>query len=70
MGITVAIDDFGTGHSSLAYLRESPVGSIIDLARHLLVPVVAEGLEDDETAARLRSIGGALGQGYVFSNAP
>ncbi len=92
MGVTIAIDDFGTGHSSLAYLRELPVGeikidksfvlgmredrfdeaivcSIIDLARHLVVPVVAEGIEDELTAQRLHDLGCSFGQGYRFSRA-
>ena len=42
---------------------EAIVCSIIDLARHLLVPVVAEGIEDAAVAERLRREGCAIGQG-------
>ena len=89
LGVTIAVEDFGTGHSSMAYLKQLPIGeikidksfvmnmaedrfdeaivcSIIDLARHLLVPVVAEGIEDLAIADRLRAAGCAFGQGYGF----
>ena len=46
---------------------EAIVCSIIDLARHLLVPVVAEGIEDAAVAERLRREGCAIGQGYGFA---
>ena len=45
---------------------EAIVCSIIDLARHLLVPVVAEGIEDLAIGERLRAAGCAFGQGYGF----
>ena len=89
LGITIALDDFGTGHSSLAYLKNFPVGeikidksfvlsmltdrsdeaivrSIVDLARNLELPVVAEGVEDRETLERLRDLGCGKAQGYLF----
>ncbi|MFZ6002587.1 MAG: putative bifunctional diguanylate cyclase/phosphodiesterase [Actinomycetota bacterium] len=48
---------------------EAIVCSIIDLARHLLIPVVAEGIEDDLTAQHLSDVGCAFGQGYAFARA-
>jgi EAL domain-containing protein (putative c-di-GMP-specific phosphodiesterase class I) len=40
---------------------------ILDLARALGKLVVAEGIEKEEQAARLREYGCTLGQGYLFS---
>ena len=42
------------------------VRAVIDLTRDLLVTVVAEGVEDVETAAWLRDHGCDIGQGYYF----
>ena len=40
---------------------------IVDLARTLGKLVVAEGIEREDQAARLREYGCALGQGYLFA---
>jgi diguanylate cyclase (GGDEF)-like protein len=42
------------------------VRAVLDLTRDLLVTVVAEGVEDAETAAWLRDHGCDIGQGYYF----
>lgn len=43
------------------------VRSLIDLAHQLELTVVAEGVEDDETARILRDCGCDAAQGYLFS---
>ncbi len=43
------------------------VKSIIDLGHNLSLNVVAEGVEDQETVARLKSLGCDVLQGYYFS---
>ncbi|HEX5268527.1 MAG TPA: EAL domain-containing protein, partial [Acidimicrobiales bacterium] len=43
------------------------VGATIDLARHLELDVVAEGIEDGLTWERLRQLGCARAQGYYLS---
>ena len=43
------------------------VTSLIDLAHHLGLQVIAEGIEDAEVADRLRRLGCEYGQGYFFS---
>ena len=48
---------------------EAVVRSTIDLAHSLGKTVVAEGVEDQATADRLRELGCELGQGYLYSHA-
>jgi EAL domain-containing protein (putative c-di-GMP-specific phosphodiesterase class I) len=43
------------------------VETILGLARHLRLRVVAEGVEDERTRDRLASMGCDVGQGYLFS---
>ncbi len=45
---------------------ESVVKAIVTLAADLGVPTVAEGVEDEQTAARLRALGVTAAQGYLF----
>ena len=45
----------------------SIVGSIVDLARHLGLRVVAEGIETDEVIERLTELGCEIGQGYLIA---
>lgn len=89
-GLVFSVDDFGTGFSSLAMLRDLPVGQIkIDrsfvsrmtasnsdhaivestafLAHNLDCTVVAEGVEDEQTAALLSALGCDYAQGYYYS---
>ena len=44
------------------------VGSIIDIARKLGLPTVAEGIETSAQMAVLRSMGCDIGQGFLFSH--
>lgn len=43
------------------------VGAIYDIARQLDMRVVAEGIERPDQVDNLRRLGGALGQGFLFS---
>ncbi|MDP9344687.1 MAG: amino acid permease [Actinomycetota bacterium] len=43
------------------------VGAIINMARGLGVDVIAEGIETEQQADRLRSLGCERGQGYLFA---
>ncbi len=56
------VRDMASGGPSLAIVR-----STIELARSLGLTVVAEGIEDQETAETLREIGCDLAQGYYFA---
>ncbi|MFT5162956.1 MAG: EAL domain-containing protein (putative c-di-GMP-specific phosphodiesterase class I) [Alteromonadaceae bacterium] len=81
--IGISIDDFGTGYTSLNYLRKFPINEVkIDcslvtelsqsatnaaITRKLELDVVAVGIEDDKTAAKLRGMGCSKAQGYLYS---
>ena len=41
--------------------------SIIELSKTLQLETVVEGIEKPEELARLRAVGGSLGQGYLFA---
>ncbi|MCL3861347.1 bifunctional diguanylate cyclase/phosphodiesterase [Actinotalea sp. K2] len=95
IGVRVAIDDFGIGNTSIAQLRDLPVGvlkidrlfvsdlsqgtdrpgsqavikAMVDLAHSFGMQVVAEGVEDGNTAARLLALGVDLAQGFWYSPA-
>lgn len=43
------------------------VGGLIDIARKLGMPVVAEGIETERQAELLRGLGCVLGQGYLYA---
>ena len=46
---------------------EAIVTAVLSMGRALGVHVVAEGVETEEQAARLRTLGCKLAQGYLFS---
>lgn len=56
------VADLSTGEHSRAIVR-----STVELARSLGLCVVAEGIEDEETADALRDMGCDLAQGYYFA---
>ncbi|HEV3124801.1 MAG TPA: EAL domain-containing protein, partial [Candidatus Dormibacteraeota bacterium] len=43
------------------------VRTILELARNLAIPVVAEGVEDLATSDMLKGMGCPAGQGYLFA---
>ena len=65
--LACADEDDAATRRQLDRFDEAIVCSIIDLACHLLVPVVAEGIEDLDVGERLRLAGCAFGQGYGYS---
>jgi EAL domain-containing protein (putative c-di-GMP-specific phosphodiesterase class I) len=58
------VRDLVTDSSDLAI-----VGAIIAMARHLNIPVTAEGIEGWQQLAVLRELGCHLAQGHLFSKA-
>jgi EAL domain-containing protein (putative c-di-GMP-specific phosphodiesterase class I) len=66
------IDELKIDQSFVRRLLESPgdqaiVASTIELAHNLQLSVVAEGIEDEDTADWLRARGCDIGQGYSFA---
>jgi EAL domain-containing protein (putative c-di-GMP-specific phosphodiesterase class I) len=56
------VRDLGSDASDLAI-----VGAIIAMARHLRVPVIAEGIESWQQLEKLRELGCSLAQGHLFA---
>ena len=65
------IDTLKIDRSFVSEMEEVPVSleiirSIVGLARQLRISVVAEGIENEESAVKLLELGCQLGQGYNF----
>jgi EAL domain-containing protein (putative c-di-GMP-specific phosphodiesterase class I) len=58
------VRDLGTDMSDLAI-----VGAITAMARHLNIPVIAEGIEGWQQLEKVRELGCALAQGHLFAKA-
>jgi diguanylate cyclase (GGDEF)-like protein/PAS domain S-box-containing protein len=58
------IRDLGTDMSDLAI-----VGAITAMARHLSIPVIAEGVEGWQQLEKVRELGCTLAQGHLFAKA-
>jgi diguanylate cyclase (GGDEF)-like protein/PAS domain S-box-containing protein len=56
------VRDLGSDPSDLAI-----VGAIIAMARHLRIPVIAEGIESWQQLAKLRELGCSRAQGHLFA---
>jgi EAL domain-containing protein (putative c-di-GMP-specific phosphodiesterase class I) len=66
------VDMLKLDRAFLAGIDESPaqarlVGAVIQLARTLGVPVIAEGIERPAQLERLLELGGVLGQGFLLA---
>jgi diguanylate cyclase (GGDEF)-like protein/PAS domain S-box-containing protein len=60
---------FVSGHAIASPERLALVGAIISLAKALSLRTVAEGIETEEQARELRSLGCDAGQGFLWSRA-
>jgi EAL domain-containing protein (putative c-di-GMP-specific phosphodiesterase class I) len=58
------VDRLAPGNASMAIVE-----GLLQIARKLDVRVIAEGIETEEQADLLQSVGCVLGQGYLFSRA-
>ncbi|WP_199610669.1 putative bifunctional diguanylate cyclase/phosphodiesterase [Flocculibacter collagenilyticus] len=63
----VKIDCSFIGEQSKAEHSNAITGAVIDIARNLSLDVLAEGIESEEIANKLKSMGCTLGQGFYFS---
>ena len=71
---TYPVDSIKIDRSFVQHFLDSPkdhviLQSILFLARHLKLDVVAEGIETVEAADFLKALGCRFGQGYFFSKA-
>ena len=63
-GFKILIDDFGSGYSSLNMLKD--ITAVLDMARQLDIPAIAEGIETDEQLKLLEILGCEYAQGYYY----
>lgn len=68
---TMKAQELKIDRSLVAELGESHqarllLSSVLDIARHLELEVVIEGIETDEQAAIVHAMGGTCGQGFLF----
>ncbi|GAB5378488.1 MAG: hypothetical protein AcusKO_49500 [Acuticoccus sp.] len=65
----VKIDRSFVTHAGSNLRDQQIVSAIVLMARRLGLKAVAEGIEDEETLRKLRAMGCATGQGFVFAKA-